>query len=254
VQLLKTVFHVHTDYSDDSDNTVAHIIESAGRLGVRCLAVTDHDTIEGARVLAAEADSKLKVIVGQEISTCSGHLIGLFLQDCIVPGMSPRRTAKAIKAQGGLVVAAHPFNSIFSCGLRKALYDFVDLIDVVEIANSQNLLPFADRKSAKFAQAQGLPALVGSDTHQQNNLDSCYQWLEPFDGPNEFLESVRHAQLVPGRHRLAYFFRTAAYLTRYYLGFGFPARFGHNCTVSRTQRLLPHSAAPAKHVLTQTER
>lgn len=246
MQPLKTVFHVHTDYSDDSDNQIAHIIESAGRLGVHCLAVTDHDSIEGAQILAAEAGPGLNVIVGQEISTPDGHLVGLFLHERVDPGMSPRRTAESIKEQGGLVVAPHPFNSIFSCGLRDALFDFVDLIDIVEIANAQNLLPFPDRKAAKFAQTYHLPGLVGSDTHQRNSLDACYQWLPPFDGPASFLKSVALAKLVPGRHRLRYFAWTALYLTRRRLGFGFPARFGCNCTVSRAQTILQPAPVPVE--------
>ena len=245
MQLLKTVLHVHTDYSDDSDNEVGHLIESAGRLGVHCLAVTDHNSIEGAEILAAEAGPGLEVIIGEEISTPDGHLIGLFLQEHVEPGMSPRQTAEAIKEQGGLVVVPHPFNSMFSCGLRGALFDLVDLIDIVEIANAQNLLPFPNRRAARFAQAYGLPAVVGVDTHHQNSLDACYQWLPPFDGPGSFLESIAQAKLVAGRHRLGYFVRTALYIARYRLGFGFPSRYGRNCTVPRGQRMLQPVPVPA---------
>ena len=81
---------------------------------------------------------------------------------------------------------------------------------------------------------------MGSDTHQRNSLDACYQWLEPFDGPGSFLESVARAKLVVGRHGLGYFVRAALYLSGYCLGFGFPSRFGRNCTVSRiNRRTLP---------------
>jgi len=246
VQLLKTVLHVHTDYSDDSDNEVGHLLESAGQLGVHCLAVTDHDSIEGAETLAAEAGPELEVIVGEEISTSDGHLIGLFLQEHVKPGMSPRRTAEAIKGQGGLVVVPHPFNSLFSCGLRGALFDLVDLIDIVEISNAQNLLPFPNRRAASFARQYGLPGLVGVDTHHQNSLDACYQWLEPFDGPGSFLESIARARLVAGRHRLNYFVRTALYIARYQLGFGFPSRYGRNCTLVRGQRVPQPVPVPVK--------
>ena len=237
MKFLKTVFHVHTDYSDDSDNSIEHLIESAEQSGVHCLAITDHDSIAGARALAKAAGTNLKVIVGEEISTAQGHLIGLFLTERIRPGMSVRDTAQAIKKQGGLVVVPHPFNVLFDCGLRRFVHQIVDLIDIVEVANAQNLLPFPNIRAARFARQHALPALVGVDTHHRGSLGACYQWLEPFDGPVSFLEATRQAKLVHARHTLRYFARAAVVIVRSRLGLALPERYGRHCTSSRHDHL-----------------
>ncbi len=236
MRLLKTVFHVHTDHSDDSNNTVEHLLECAHRWEIDCLTITDHDTIEGARAVAAAAGPNLRVIIGEEISTREGHLIGLFLHEHVGPGRSARETAKAIRQQGGLVVVPHPFISMFSCGLRRAVHGLVDLIDAVEIANAQNLSPFPDRKARRFAARHGLPGLAGADSHHRNSLRASYQWLPEFDGPESFLAAVRQAELVPGRHTLGYFVRSAWLITRVRLGFGTPADYGRRCTTPRPNR------------------
>ncbi len=241
MRLLKTVFHIHTDYSDDSDNSVEHLLEAAERGGVDVLAVTDHDTIQGALALASLAPPGLKVIVGQEVSTAEGHLIGLFLREPIPPGRSARTTALDVRRQGGLVVVPHPFNTIFGCSLRGAVYDLVDLIDIVETSNAQNVFSYPNRRAAVFAAAHALPALVGSDTHHRDSLCSCYQLLPRFDGPASFLDSVRRALLVPGRHPLRYFLRAAEVVLRPRLGLPLPQSLGRNCTVSRR----PASPEPA---------
>ena len=126
--VLKTVFHVHTDYSDDSNISISHLIDACAHRKVNCIAVTDHDTIAGARELAAHAGPSLRVIIGEEISTIDGHLIGLFLRERIEPGMPVRRSAEAIHDQGGLVVVPHPFNRIFGCSLNEKVYEILDLI------------------------------------------------------------------------------------------------------------------------------
>src|SRR6478735_11950748 len=96
---IKTVFHVHTDYSDDSNTSVESLLEFALARGVGCLTITDHDTMDGARAMAKIARGRLQVIAGQEISTREGHLIGLFLRDPIEPGLPARMTAELIKRQ-----------------------------------------------------------------------------------------------------------------------------------------------------------
>ena len=225
----KTVFHVHTDSSEDSENTVCHLVESAGREGVDCLIVTDHNSIEGARELAEAAGPGLRVIVGEEISTRQGHLIGLFLTERIPPRMDVRTTAEAIKAQGGLVVVPHPFNVLFDCGLRGAVRRILDLIDLVEISNAQNISPLPDFLARRFARRHGFPGLVGVDSHHRNSLTACYQWMHPFEGPTEFLAAARDAQLVFGCHTFGYFMRSAVFEARKCLGLRPPPRYGRRC-------------------------
>ena len=80
----KTVLHVHTDYSPDSNCPPEELVALAKQQGVDCIAITDHDEIAGA--LAAQAVGGVRSIVGEEVSTADGHLIGLFLKECVPPG------------------------------------------------------------------------------------------------------------------------------------------------------------------------
>lgn len=227
--MLKTVFHVHTDYSHDSNITADGLIDEARRRGVGCITITDHDTIAGARAVAAKAGHDLKVIIGEEVSTEDGHLIGLFLREEIRPGLSARRTAELIRRQGGLVVVPHPFNTLFGCSLREKVYDVIDLVHAIEVCNSQNLSPIPDAKARELAQRFSLPALVGVDLHHSGYMDSCHQMLPAFEGPQGFLAAIRRAELVPGRHPLGYFARSAWYELSARVGLSAPAGYGRNC-------------------------
>ena len=232
---LKTVFHVHTNYSDDGNFSPEQLVAESLERGVGCLTVTDHDCIEGARKVARLAPASLKVIIGEEVSTAQGHLIGLFLKEEIAPGQSAIATAKQIKAQGGLVVVPHPFNTAFGCSLKDAVYDLVGYIDAVEIFNAQNVSPFPNRKAAAFAREYGYPALVGGDVHHRGYLDSTYQWLPNFDGPRAFIESIQHAHYVARRHPLPYFFKAANVVVRGLCGLGNARGYGENCSKDRRQ-------------------
>jgi len=233
--LLKTVFHVHTNYSDDSDSPPEAIVASARNAGIGCVTITDHDTIAGAQAVRALAGPDLQVIIGEEVSTTEGHLIGLFLTEEIEPGLSPRRTAELIRRQGGLVVVPHPFNRLFGCSLRQHAVELAQLglVDAVEISNAQNLLPFPNRRAAAFAREFGLPALVGVDMHHRDYLGTCFQWLPPFEGPRGFLDALTRATLVPGRHPLGYFVKSAQVVLREKTGLPLPAGYGANCPRSR---------------------
>lgn len=223
---IRALFHVHTDYSFDSNISLERLVRFCRSEGFRCVAVTDHDTIAGAQRLRAISD--LKVIVGEEISTSQGHLIGLFLQRHVPPGLSARDTALAIKAQGGLVLLPHPFVRAFGCGLRRAAHDIVDLVDAVEVNNAQNFLDGPDRAARQFAERYGLPAFVGGDSHMASSIAPCWQEMDDFDGPGAFLAALRGAKLHHGRHGLGYFAATALRLTRHNLGLPLPPGYGVN--------------------------
>ena len=224
---LNTLIHIHTDFSFDSDIAVSTLAAFAEDNGIHCIAVTDHDTIDGALRLRAIAP-RLRVIIGEEVSTRDGHLIGLFLKERIEPGMSARETALAIKRQGGLVLLPHPFVKAFGCGLRDVSWEIADLIDAVEVCNSQNLLSAPDRQAEEFAKRLNLPTYVGADSHQSNSIAPCFQTMQTFDGPTGFLASLRSAKLSRGRHGLAYFLSAATRVVRHMLGLSLPKGFGAN--------------------------
>lgn len=223
---MKTLIHIHTDYSYDSNITVEQLARGCAAEGVGCVAVTDHDSIEGARRLAGISD--INVIVGEEVSTRDGHLIGLFLEEWIRPGLSALDTARAIREQGGLVLLPHPFVRAFSCGLGDTARQMPEWIDAVEVGNGQNLSRRADRLAAAFAEQHNLPQYVGADSHMNTSLLPCYQEMAPAYDAHSFLNALRRAELVPGRHPWSYFASTAYRLVLSLTGLRQPDPFGAN--------------------------
>ena len=223
---IKTLIHLHTDYSYDSDISLDRLARFVAEDGINCIAITDHDTIAGAQRFQNETDAK--VVVGEEVSTRDGHLIGLFLQQRIRPGMSARDTALAIREQGGLVLLPHPFLRAFSCGLGETAQTIVDLIDAVEINNAQNFLRRPDRQAERFAERHELVKYVGADSHMAISIAPCYQYMPDFESPASFLDSLSQAALTRGRHPLSYFASTGYRLMRYYMGLTLAGNFGAN--------------------------
>lgn len=241
---LRTLIHLHTDYSFDSDLSLEGLCRFVRRERFDCVAVTDHDTIEGARRLAQAAD--FRVIVGEEISTRDGHLIGLFLRSTIRPGMSARVTADAIHDQGGLVLAPHPFVRLFGCSLNDAAWRIADQIDAVEVCNGQNLRSRPDQQAEEFARRFALPMYCGSDTHLANSIAPCHQIMPDFTDPVSFLSSLSRATLVRGRHPISYFVTSAVRTARYYIGLPMPKGCGSNATSDHhSQRSGRPALAPA---------
>ncbi len=133
--------HVHTTWSDGAQRPEAVVAAASGRVDV--LAITDHDEIRGA--LAAreyarrQPDLGVDVIVGEEISTLNGHLLGLFLEERVRPGLTALRTIELIRSQGGLAVAAHPFHPVRgrARGYRAIGELAPDLpLDAIEVVNN----------------------------------------------------------------------------------------------------------------------
>ncbi|MBK9128974.1 MAG: PHP domain-containing protein [Phycisphaerales bacterium] len=207
---LKTVIHVHTTWSHDSNARPADVVELALARGVQVVAITDHDEIGGAIEAQARRRAGVQVIVGEEISTTDGHIIGLFLTDRIPPGLSGEETCRRIRAQGGLVLAPHPYTILCSGSLGgAALRKLLPWLDAVEVCNAQDPLAWENRWAQHFRAEHGLAGYVGADAHIRGHLDACYQLVTPFAGPAEFREALRAAQLVPGRFGPAYFARMA---------------------------------------------
>ena len=242
---LKTLIHLHTDYSYDSNISLDLLDRFVKREGLDCVAITDHNSIEGA--IAFRDRSGVRVIVGEEVSTTDGHLIGLFLQTRVRPGLSARDTAIAIRDQGGIVLLPHPFVRLFGCGVRDVSYDLIGLLDAVEVNNAQNLLGGPDRAARRFAAQFDLPGFVGADSHMAMSIAPCYQWMPDFDGPTGFLTALRSAELTPGRHPLAFFAATGYRLLRHYAGLSLGGEFGLNaacrpCAAPRLASVRPLQA------------
>jgi predicted metal-dependent phosphoesterase TrpH len=116
--------HMHTNFSDGTGSVEEVLAAARRRASLDVIAITDHDTIEGAlraRDLAAKGDYPFEVIVGEEISTREGHLLALFLTQPVAPDQSIERSIELVHAQGGLAIVAHPFNRVFRHSVQRSV-------------------------------------------------------------------------------------------------------------------------------------
>lgn len=191
---VKVDMHVHTSRSPDSLVKVDDLLATCDKRGIDCVAVMDHDIIEGALELHKQAPER--IIVGEEIHTTAGEIAGLFLKENIEPGFSPLETIERIKEQGGLVYLPHPFDSLRGSVLEeKALEEVWEKIDIVEVFNSRSGFPWSNWKAKKYAKEKGILAGVGSDAHARYELGMAYVIMEPFDSADDFLLKLADAEI-----------------------------------------------------------
>jgi predicted metal-dependent phosphoesterase TrpH len=192
--------HCHTRASFDSLASPRAVVEAAAARGLTHLAITDHDRIDGALEAAAVAPRRLAVIVGEEIRTRDGDLIGVYLERAIPPGLSARETIAAIRAQGGLVGIPHPFDRFRGSRLRTGTLDaIVDDVDWVEGWNAR-LVGGGNERAARLATERGLSVAAVSDAHTTVEVGVAYTILDgPIAGPGELLAALPRARLVTGR-------------------------------------------------------
>jgi predicted metal-dependent phosphoesterase TrpH len=197
--------HTHSSASFDSRSDPRKMIDKAIRLGLTHLAITDHERIDGAQRARDLAPPQLQVIVGEEIRSADGDMLGLFLERPIPPGLSAAETAAAIRAQGGLVGLPHPFDSFRSSGGSKAgeaeqkLETLASIVDYVETHNARAYRD-ANPLAGAFAERHGLPGVASSDAHSLIELGIASTVLPgPFTTAQELRALLPHAELVTGR-------------------------------------------------------
>lgn len=190
-------FHCHTSSSFDSDVAPATALSLACAHGLTHLAITDHDTIEGAVRAREVAPQGLTVIVSQEARTTEGDMIALFVELPIASGMTPEETAAEIRGQGGIVGLPHPFDvyrpSIARGAVRlQQLTRLALLTDYVEVHNGRVSDPRANELAADFARDFGLPGVAASDAHTEAEIGSCATLLSgSIESAAELLASLR---------------------------------------------------------------
>jgi predicted metal-dependent phosphoesterase TrpH len=196
--------HSHTMWSGDSSTTPDEIEEAVRATGIDVLAVTDHHAVKGAEELRDQLPCA--VIVGEEIRTHSGELIGLFLTERIPFGLSAPETARAIRDQGGLVYVPHPFDPMRRCIDEGALVALVEdgLVDVIEAFNAKTSLQHLNQRAATFATDHDLAAGAGSDAHVPEAIAAARVEVEVASvddvlSPAGLLDAMRTGVIV-GRH------------------------------------------------------
>jgi hypothetical protein len=205
--LIEVDLHMHTDHSPDCATPVEVLLETARDRGLGAIAITDHNEVSGAleaRRIAAGMDD-LKVIVGEEVKTAEqGEVIGLFLEEKIPRGMTMAETIAAIREQGGLVYVPHPFDRFHSVPDYEHLLGIVEEIDVLEVFNPRVALTAFNEEAERFAGKYRIVPGAGSDSHVAQGLGSVRVRIHDFDGPEEFLEAMRDADITRKHKNLVY--------------------------------------------------
>jgi glycosyltransferase involved in cell wall biosynthesis len=203
-RLIDVDLHMHTDHSYDCATPVEVLLAEARSRGLGAIAVTDHNEISGALDARDKTDG-VTVIVGEEVKTADqGEVIGLFIEEKIPRGMTLQETIAEIKRQGGLVYVPHPFDRLHSVPDYEHLLAVLDDVDAIEVFNPRVAISEFNDEAVRFAAKYRIPAGAGSDAHVPQGLGSVRIRMREFDGPDEFLQSLRDADIVRNPASLLY--------------------------------------------------
>jgi predicted metal-dependent phosphoesterase TrpH len=192
--------HLHTVASGDSVLTVEELADRARQAGLDVVCVTDHNVTHAA-VAAAERDLGVRVIVGEEVRTPDGDVIGLFLTERIPYVLPVAEVVGLIRDQGGLVYAPHPFD-LGRSSLGRVLPGLcaAGSVDVIEVFNAKVTDQALNDEAAQLAARFGLPGGAGSDAHDAPGVGAAYLEMPDFDGPASFLAALADARMT-GEYR-----------------------------------------------------
>ena len=187
--MIRADLHIHTEYSIDCNTPLKKIIKRCLKLGINCIAIADHGTIEGA--LKMQSLAPFTVIVAEEIYTPYGEIMGMFLKEEIPSGLSVEETISRIRAQGALVCIPHPFDRLRQSTLNSDIIEeLAEQIDVIEVFNSRSYLSHSLTKAKIFADKYGIPRSAGSDAHTINEIGNAYVEMPEFNGKDDFLQAL----------------------------------------------------------------
>jgi len=197
---VKVDCHLHTVRSGDAVTTLDQLEERVEAIGLDVVCITDHHAVDAA-IEALRLDLGARVVVGEEIRTPAGEIIGLFLTERIPYVLPADEVVARIRAQGGLVYAPHPYD-----GVRNSLRHALDglcrqgSIDIIEAFNAKLKDDAHNRVASEVAARYGIPIAAGSDAHDPPGVGAAWVEMPDFDGPVAFLDSLSAGRLV-GEYR-----------------------------------------------------
>ena len=191
-------FHIHNRFSRDSILSEDKFIRVAMERGLTHVAVTNHNNVEGAiavreRAVALGVDEQLTVILGEEVSTSDGEVVGIFLQRTIPRGLTAEQTADEIHAQGGLVSIPHPFDPFRASHIRRVPLEALATagkIDMIEVFNSRVTFSRHNQEAADFALRHRIPGIAASDSHSAFEVAMSFNALPAFETADELRQGL----------------------------------------------------------------
>ncbi len=215
---IRVDMHTHCEASPDSLTPVRVQAARIKETGLDVVFATDHDTVGGALRLRELADG-YRLIVGEEITSADGDIVGLFLERAVSPGLSGEETIARIREQSGLVCIPHPFSRNRNHRIRRAALERLwPLADCIETFNAREAFAADNERAAAFAAEHGIPAALGSDAHTPWELGRVHLEMDDFSDPQGFLASLRggiaHGALAGlGVHVLTRYAKVVKWLT-----------------------------------------
>lgn len=190
----KIDLHTHTIYSKDCLTRTIQLIERARAIGLDKVAVTEHNRLDGA--LAAKALAPDLVIVGEEIKTTHGEIIGYYLQEEVPRGLSPAETIARLRDQGAVITIPHPLDGLRISAMRLAtVLTVIDDVDAIEVLNARCVRANDNLAALALATEHKKLITAGSDAHTLFELGRCYLEVPPFaDDAESFRAALQQAR------------------------------------------------------------
>ena len=190
---MRVDLHLHSDYSHDGQSSLQELIDRCAECGLDRIALTDHNTVQGALALAKRAPQL--TIVGEEAKTREGEVIGLFINSRVPPYLAPEQVMDIIHEMGGLTYVPHPLDRNRAHFSPERVVELADRIDIIETYN-----PWCDaaanQAAARLAEELGKVVATGSDSHAARELGRSWMEMDDYTTPRDFLEKLRLARHV----------------------------------------------------------
>lgn len=194
--MLTCDLHVHTNFSRDGESSIEEILKRAEEVGLDAIAITDHDTVDGAKKAVAMT-SRVLVIPGIEVSTKQGHLIVLGVTEMIPAGLDVADTIAMARQIGAVLILPHPYH-VWRHGVARKQRGGMFLVDAVEAFNSRYIVGSANRKAARIAQRLGKPCVGGSDAHHARFVGYGRTFIDAEPSVAAILEAIRAGRVSCG--------------------------------------------------------
>jgi predicted metal-dependent phosphoesterase TrpH len=188
--------HVHTSYSKDGESSVEEVLRAAEAAGLDVIAITDHDSVDGAKKALALPSSVL-VIPGIEVSTKQGHLLVLGVTEIIPAGLDVVDTVNIARRMGALLILPHPYH-VWRHGVARRKKVGMSVVDAVESFNSRYIVGSANKKAARIAKRLGKPCVGGSDAHNAKFVGFGRTFVEAEKNIPAILEAIRAGKVSCG--------------------------------------------------------
>ncbi len=194
--MLTCDLHVHTNYSKEGESSVEEIIRAAELAGLDAIAITDHDSINGAKKALA-CETSVLVIPGIEVTTKQGHLLVLGVTDIIPAGLDVETTVAIARRMGGLLILPHPYH-VWRHGVARRRKAGMMVVDAVESFNSRYIVGSANRKAERIALKLGKPCVGGSDAHNARFIGFGRTYIDAEKNVPAILDAIRAGNVTCG--------------------------------------------------------